>query len=69
MKERDTLHHYIKRSFIIFAALFSILLCLFISNIPYVQHLPTVYAEEENDIFADAKMMGATYSLHAMKIA
>lgn len=29
----------------------------------------TIYAEEENDIFADAKMMGATYSLHAMKIA
>ena len=29
----------------------------------------TIYAEEENDIFADAKMMGATYSLHAIKVA
>ena len=29
----------------------------------------SIYAEEENDIFADAKMFGETYSLHAMKIA
>jgi hypothetical protein len=29
----------------------------------------TIYAKEENDIFADAKMMGATYSLHAIKVA
>ena len=29
----------------------------------------TIYAEEENEIFADAKIWGETYSLHAMKIA
>jgi len=68
MKERDTLHHYIKRSFIIFAALFSILLCLFISNIPYVQHLPTVYAEEENEICKGDSGENVKWVQHALNV-